>query len=76
MNDWPPTLIAPVREDVFGFAPTLYAMVPLPLPLLALVIVNQAALLVAFQLQPEVAAIEKLPVAASDPTEMLEGATV
>jgi hypothetical protein len=23
VNDWPPTLIVPVREDVFGFAATL-----------------------------------------------------
>jgi hypothetical protein len=51
-------------------------MVPLPLPLLALVIVNHGAPLVALQLQPDVAVIEKLPFTASDPTEMLEGATV
>jgi hypothetical protein len=48
-------------------------MVPLPLPLAPLVTVSHGALLVAVQLHPVVAAIENVPVAASDSTEMLSG---
>jgi hypothetical protein len=70
---WPPTLIVAVRPLVFGFAATLYAMVALPVPLAALVTVSHGALLVAVQLQPAVAVIEKLPDAASDPTDTLAG---
>jgi hypothetical protein len=58
---------------VFGFAATLYATLPLPVPLAALVIANHGAPLVAVQLQPDVAVIEKVPEAASDPTEILAG---
>jgi hypothetical protein len=50
--------------------------VPLPLPLAPLVTVNHGAVLVAVQLQPAVTAIENVPVAASDVTEMLAGESV
>ena len=48
-------------------------MLPSPVPLVALVTVSHGALLVAVQLQPAVADIEKVPDAAADPTEMLAG---
>jgi hypothetical protein len=67
--------MVPTRAEVFGFAATLYPIVPLPLPVVAEVIVSHDAPLVALQLQPEVAAIEKVPVAASDPTEIVDGDT-
>jgi hypothetical protein len=50
--------------------------VPSPLPLGALVIVNQAALLVAVQAHPLLAATEKLPADTSDPTETPDGDSV
>jgi hypothetical protein len=50
--------------------------VPFPLPLAGLVIDSQGALLVAFQLHPAAAPIEKVPVAASDPTETPAGDSV
>jgi hypothetical protein len=56
-----------------GFAATLYATLPLPVPLAALVMLSHGAPLVAVQLQPAVAAIEKVPDAAVDPTETLAG---
>ena len=49
---------------------------PLPLPLAPLVTVSHGALLVAVQLQPAVAAIENVPVAAPDVTETLAGDSV
>jgi hypothetical protein len=67
--------MVPTRAEVFGFAATVYPMVPLPLPVVAVVIVSHDAPLVALQLQPEVAAIEKVPVAASAPTDTLNGDT-
>jgi len=48
-------------------------MLPLPVPLVALVTVSHGALVVAVQLQPAVAVIETLPDAASDPTDTLAG---
>ncbi len=65
-----------VRGVRFGFAATLYASVPLPLPLAPLVIVNHGALLVAVHAHPLFAATEKLPVERSDPTDTLAGENV
>ena len=48
-------------------------MLPLPLPVAALVIVNHGALLVAVQLQPAFVVIENVPDATSDPTDTLAG---
>jgi hypothetical protein len=62
-----------VRAVVLGLAATLYAIVPLPLPLTALVIDSHGALLVAFQLHPAIVEIENVPVAAFDVTEMPAG---
>jgi hypothetical protein len=48
----------------------------LPLPLAPLVTVSHGAPLVAVQVQPAVAAIENVPLAASDVTETLAGDSV
>jgi hypothetical protein len=68
-----PALIVAERSTVVGFAATLYATVPSPVPLGALVIVNHGALVDAVHAHPLFAATEKLPVEASDPTDTLEG---
>jgi hypothetical protein len=57
----------PLRGLVAVLAPTVYATVPLPVPLLPLVIVIQPALLSAVQPQPPVvvtAEVAALPAAA------------
>ncbi len=49
---WPATVSVPVRSVDDGFAAALKVTVPLPLPLAPLLIVSQAALLVAVQVHP------------------------
>jgi hypothetical protein len=68
-----PALIVAERGAVVGLASTLYAMVPFPLPLGALVIVNHGELLDAVHAHPLFAATEKLPVETSAPTDTLAG---
>jgi hypothetical protein len=57
---WPPAVMVPVRGDVAGFAATVKLTVPGPEPLVPLVIVIQAA---------EVVADQAHPLAAFTPTE-------
>ena len=71
-----PALMVAERCAVVGLASTLYATVPFPLPLGALVIVNQGALLDAVDAHPLFAATEKLPAATPDPTDTLAGENV
>jgi hypothetical protein len=47
VNVWVPTVMVPVRPDVFGFAATLKVTVPIPVPLAPFVMVIHAVLLVA-----------------------------
>ena len=73
-NVWPPMLIVPVREVVFGFDEALKATVPLPLPLAPLVTVSHdVSLLTPVQAQPvgAVTAVEPVPPAAA--TDWLAG---
>jgi hypothetical protein len=51
VTNCPPTLNVPVRAEPLGFAVALKAIVALPVPEVALVIVSQTALLVAVQAQ-------------------------
>ena len=52
MTVWPPTVSVPVRELADELADTEIATVPAPVPELPPVMVIQAALLVADQVQP------------------------
>lgn len=65
--------MVPLRDDVVGFALTLYVTCPLPLPLLPAVIVIQEALLDAVHAQPLAALTVTFPVAAPDPSVALTG---
>lgn len=69
----PPRVMDAERGVVVAFAATLYEIVPFPLPVAALVIVNHAAVLVAVQAHPLFAVTEKLPADASAATETLAG---
>ena len=62
----PPIVIVPVRDVVPVLAATLYATVPLPLPVAPLVIVIHDALLVAVQLQLAPLVTPTVPVVAAD----------
>jgi hypothetical protein len=74
VNVCPATVSVPVRLLVFVFAATEYPTVPLPLPLLPEVIVIQAALLAAVQVQPVGAVTVTLPVPPLACTDALVGA--
>jgi len=64
---WPPIVIVPVRELVFGLEATLKLTDPLPLPLAPAVTVSQlVALLIAVQPQPVPAVIVIEPVVAAE----------
>ena len=65
VNVWPPIVRVPVLEAP-GFAVTLYATVPLPVPLAPDVMVSHAAFDVADQLQPALPVTVTVPVVAAD----------
>src|SRR5256885_5972296 len=66
VNVCPPIVIVPVRDELQVLRLTLRLPVPLPLPLSPALIVSQASLLVAVQLQPVPAVTATLPVVAAD----------
>ena len=76
-NVWPPMVIVPVRELVFGFAEALKATVPLPLPLAPLVTVSHDVLLLTpVQAQPAGAVTLVDPVPPPAATDWLVGDTL
>ena len=68
VNVWPAIVIVPVRLDVVGFAVTLYATWPLPLPLAPPVRVIHEALLLAVHAHPEPAVTPTVAEPAADPS--------
>ena len=76
VNVWPAIVIVPLRPAVAVFAATLYATVPLPLPLLPLVIEIHEALLAAVHPQPVPAETATLPVVLDCEIERLAGEIV
>ena len=72
-KEWPPRVIDAERVAVVAFAATLYEIVPLPLPVVALVMVNHGALLAAVHAHPLLAVTEKLPADACPETDTLSG---
>ena len=72
VNVWPATVKVPVRDVVLVLAATEKLTVPFPALLLPPVMVIQAVLLVAVQLQPIPAVTLTLPLLALDATDALE----